>query len=526
MGDFDLQSMDKVVVFVGVPDEAVRRELRQLLKRAGVKQISAHANLENLKSLVGKIPPDLIIVADDLDPQVFDFIRDIRHNKLGSNPFVLIMTIVAPDHREGVKGAMQAGTDDIIVKPLKEKQLLQRLKRVMTNRSAFVVTSDYLGPDRRPPDRPSAIQRINVPNTMREKVSGKDVDAGDVRDAVDGSMTEVLQARLDSHGLRMGFVSNLILEAFKTKNIAPEIRDKILALADVLKDAAKTAERLEERDLAILCGSLSADVMAIAERYLAPTAKDIDLIEKLSKAVVLAMKPRSAPDKLEEENRQAAATYQQRQRADFKQTQEIQRASGEAPVVTVDEPVIEILPLAKGQFLFKQGDVATSAYILNNGVIGIFKEVDGKRQPVARVKKGEFFGELAIIDGRLRRNSAMALEDCTLSLVSKDMIEEKLAGSDPLIRGLLQMLSNSMRVVHESYAAKGRNVADAVMAIKEQAHYVQSELETGSAQRRKDGAAAAKKIAEATNAIVSLIESMPDLDRRRPAVPAEKDVTG
>jgi len=524
MSDFDLQAMEKVVAFVGEPDEQTRRELRQILTHAGVKQVSTHGNLANLANMIGTVPPDLIMLADDLDSGVFDFIRDLRHNKVGTNPFVVIVTLVASDHIEAVKRAMQSGADDIIIKPVKEEQLLQRLKRLMMNRSDFVVTSDYLGPDRRAKNRPSAIKRITVANTMLEKATGKEVDAAEVREAVDGSMTEVLQARLDSHSLQLGFVCNLILEAYKTGNVTPDIHEKLLALVDLLRDAAKTAERLEERELALLCGSLSGDVAAIAGRYTAPTERDIGLIQKLSRAVVSAVKPRAAPDKLEQENRAAAQTYQQRQRSNFSGAQEIQRAPGEDPVVAFDEPVIEILPLAKGQFLFKQGDTATSAYILNSGAIGIFKEVDGKRQPIARVKKGEFFGEMAIIDGRPRRNSAMALEDCTLSLVSKDMIEEKLANSDPMIRTLLHMLSNSMRMVHEAYAPKGRNIGDAVREMKEQARYIQGQFDSGSPARKKDGAAATKKMVELTDAIVKLIESAPELDRRTPAVPTEKDL--
>src|SRR3954466_11051189 len=243
MSDFDLQAMDKAVAFIGEPDDQTRKELRQILTHAGLKQVSAHNNLENIKKLITQVPPDLIIIADDLDPNVFDFIRDIRHNKLGTNPFVLITTLIAPDHIDAVKRAMQAGTDDIIIKPVKEEQLLQRLKRVTVNRAAFVVTSDYLGPDRRAKSRPSAIRRINVLNTMLEKASGKDVDVGNIRNAVDGSMTEVLQARLDSHGYRLGFLVNLVLEAYQNKAITEDTRTKILAIVDSLSDGAKTAER-------------------------------------------------------------------------------------------------------------------------------------------------------------------------------------------------------------------------------------------------------------------------------------------
>jgi CRP-like cAMP-binding protein len=262
----------------------------------------------------------------------------------------------------------------------------------------------------------------------------------------------------------------------------------------------------------------------MVERFATLTERDLDVIQKLPRAVVSTVKPRATPDKLEEETRAAAATYQTRQRAEFTATQEIHKTPGEAPVVAMDEPVIEILPLAKGKYLFKQGDAATSAYILNSGVIGIFKEVDGKRQPIARVKKGEFFGEMAIIDGRPRRNSALALEDCTLSLVSKDMIEEKLSVSDSIIRTLLHMLTNSLRMVHEAYAPKGRNIADAVRDMKDAAKHIQAQVESGSPELKKDAAAAAKKAVDVADAIVKLIESTPDVDRRTAAVPSEKDL--
>lgn len=526
MNDFDQHLMGKVVAFVGDADEQSRRELRRILNQAGIKQVAAHGNLDNLTQMMGSVTPDMIIVASDLAPNVFDFVRDIRHNKIGSNPFVVIIMLLAADQVSQVEQAMETGTDDLIIKPLKEDQILQRLKRVMMNRAVFVVTSDYVGPDRRGKNRPSNIRRIAVPNTMLEKASGRDVDEESIRASVDACMSEVLAARLDSHGLRMGFVCNLILETYKSGNISPDTQDKLKVLVGVLRDAAKTAERLGETQLALLCGSLSADVGAIAERYTAPTDRDIGILQKLSTAVVSAVKPRATPDKLAEENRQAAETYQQRQRSEFHEAQEIRRTAGEEPVVTFDEPVIEILPLAKGQFLFKQGDPATAAYILNSGLIGIFKEVDGKRQPIARVKKGEFFGEMAIIDGRPRRNSAMALEDCTLSLVSKEMIEEKLQGSDTLIRTLLHMLTNSLRAVHETYAPKGRNIADAVRDMKDQARHIQTHIAAGSPGIQKDGAGPAKKLNDVTDAIVKLVESAPELDRRTPAVPSEKDLAG
>jgi CRP-like cAMP-binding protein/CheY-like chemotaxis protein/Skp family chaperone for outer membrane proteins len=523
----ELHGLEKVVVFLGEPHDATRKEVKKILNHAGLKQVSAHVSLANLTKLTGQVPPDLLIVADDLDPGVFDFIRDIRHNKIGANPFMLITTLVAPDHVDAVKHAMRAGTDDIIVKPVKEEQLLQRLKRVTLDRAAFVVTSDYLGPDRRAKSRPSAIRRLKVLNTFLEKASGNDIDMAAIRQAVEESIPDVLEARLDSNGYRLGFVCNLVLEAYAKKNITPDLRQKLTDLVAILRDGAKTAERLKEHELALLCGSLVKEVEALCDRYETPTEKDISLIQKLSLAVVQAMKPKTPTEQIQEETKQAVENYQQRERDNFESAHDIQRAPGEAQPIPVDEQVLEIMPLDKGQYLFKQGDPALSAYILNSGSIAIFKEIDGRRVPVARVSKGEFFGEMAIIDGRPRRNSAMALEKSTLSLVSKTMIEEKMAASDPLVQTVVRMLSNSLQTVHDAYAPKGRSILDSAREMREQAQHVASYVTQPSGPMVREAAGPlAAQMSALTEEIAKLVASVADLDQRTPAVPTEKDLAG
>src|SRR4051812_6586279 len=149
MVEFGPRALEKVVAFIGERDDLARKELQRVLTQAGVKLITASDNLPALVEAIGKTAPDIIILGDDLDAKVFDFIRDIRHHKIGTNPFVLVTTLVAPDRVDAVKLALQSGTDDVIVRPLKEDQLMQRLRRVVVNRQSFVVTSDYLGPDRR-----------------------------------------------------------------------------------------------------------------------------------------------------------------------------------------------------------------------------------------------------------------------------------------------------------------------------------------------------------------------------------------
>ena len=109
-----------MVVLIGERDEQTRAQIHQALRRTRVKIVSSHAELPPLADMMAKIAPDLIILGDDLDAGVFDFIRDIRHNKVGANPFMLITTLVASTRVDAAKSALQSGTDDVIVRPLKE----------------------------------------------------------------------------------------------------------------------------------------------------------------------------------------------------------------------------------------------------------------------------------------------------------------------------------------------------------------------------------------------------------------------
>ena len=121
---------------------------------------------------------------------------------------------------------------------------------------------------------------------------------------------------------------------------------------------------------------------------------------------------------------------------------------------------MEIQFITKGQTLFRAGDPATTAYVVAAGCVGIFEKVDDKDTPVERIRKGEFFGEMAILDGSPRSTTAIALEDTTLSLVSKESLNEKMEASDKLIRTVLETSIYSLRKANENYNQKTHSLQD------------------------------------------------------------------
>jgi CRP/FNR family transcriptional regulator, cyclic AMP receptor protein len=487
--DLDPKNMARVVAFVIMGSDADARDIAAMLNRTGVTNVTTQTDIGVIRSVMMETTPDLIIMGADAGVDAFTLIKDIRHSKVGTNPFLTVTTLVDNDQVAAVKVAMQAGTDDIIVKPLKEEQLLARLKRVTLHRQAFVVTSDYLGPDRRGKNRPSSIRRIQVLNTMLDKATGKEVKDDDVKAAVENSMNDVLHARLDSNSYRLGFVCAIIMDAYQNNQITPDVKDKILVLVDVLHDAAKTAERINQSELGLLCGSLGKQVEEIAERYDNPSERDIKVIQKLTRAVMMVVKPHIPAEQLEKEARAAAQNYLNHKRSGFEKSAEIQRSPSDKVVDTVDEQILEILQVPKGQPVFQQGEAATAAYILASGSIAVYRDIDGKRVPVARVRKGEMFGEMAIIDGTARRATAIALEDCTLSLIAKEMIEEKMNASDPIIRQFMQIFINSLRVIPESFVPRPRNLEDVGRDMKDQANILATTV-TAKANAQLSGAMA------------------------------------
>jgi CRP/FNR family transcriptional regulator, cyclic AMP receptor protein len=98
-----------------------------------------------------------------------------------------------------------------------------------------------------------------------------------------------------------------------------------------------------------------------------------------------------------------------------------------------------------GDKIFKEGDDGNMAYVIQEGEVEIVKEIDGVEKVLGTVGQGGIFGEMALIDSKPRMAAARASKGTTIICVTKQMFDEKLKKSDPFIRGLLNILSDSVR---------------------------------------------------------------------------------
>lgn len=297
MKGFPKDRVGDVEVYLGEPNEQVREGLRSILRDRGFRRTRTFSRIGDLINAIKEEPPALLIASDDLDPSMFDTIRDIRHFKIGRNPFLMIGLLVRPESDGAVKQALMAGADDVMVKPVSPGRMMDRLAHITSNRVPFVVTNDYLGPERRRASdpRPSQIKQLNVVNTLRSAIEGNRLSGAELNRAVESSMKEVMAARLDSHGLKLGWVCAHILKAYEEKRIDKQLEERILILVTVLEDAGRTAHGLGEADLSQICTQMARQVEEMAENYENPTSLQFGTIQKLTKAFELAKAAKSAP---------------------------------------------------------------------------------------------------------------------------------------------------------------------------------------------------------------------------------------
>ncbi|MDX2223318.1 MAG: cyclic nucleotide-binding domain-containing protein [Rhodospirillaceae bacterium] len=191
----------------------------------------------------------------------------------------------------------------------------------------------------------------------------------------------------------------------------------------------------------------------------------------------------------------------------------------------LDETSIEVLNVPKGKILFRQGDAGDAAYVVNAGAVGIYREVDGRKVPLATVRRGELFGEMAVIDGSPRMATAFTLEDSTLMRISVDTISDKMRKADPFVKALIHMLMNNLRSVHDSYTPKARTLLDSVNTLQRQSDMV-AKVPTDRMPAELKAALAAKLAALETvvKDLRTLAAAMRELERRDNAIPHDGDL--
>jgi CheY-like chemotaxis protein len=209
-----------IQVGLRVPDRAIRDLLRGMLIRIGAGEVRDMPEPTPGLALAAT-DPDLVLADVDLmEDDGRAFFTALRHGQLGVSPFVCAVALKSNPTPTFMARLAAGGADDLLVKPVSPRQLQDRIGLLIDNRRPFVVTSDYVGPDRRraPRDgggdagsgRGRPIPLIDVPNTLRQKVLGLWSPEAIVNQTA-AAMGAVNTQKIIRHGFQVAFLAEYAL---------------------------------------------------------------------------------------------------------------------------------------------------------------------------------------------------------------------------------------------------------------------------------------------------------------------------
>jgi CRP-like cAMP-binding protein len=104
-----------------------------------------------------------------------------------------------------------------------------------------------------------------------------------------------------------------------------------------------------------------------------------------------------------------------------------------------------ILQVPAGQEIFAEAEAGDDMYFVRSGSVEIGKDGLSGPRPVGVLEKGEFFGELSVLEGSVRPHSARALADCELLRINRRTLERLLLSHPEIALGMLQSLSRRLK---------------------------------------------------------------------------------
>lgn len=103
------------------------------------------------------------------------------------------------------------------------------------------------------------------------------------------------------------------------------------------------------------------------------------------------------------------------------------------------------------EYICYEGQPGSEMYIILQGTVGVYVSgaVDVQTE-VARLKAGDFFGEMAIFDDHPRSASCIALEDVICVTVQKDRLQEFIATCPSIAMKIYENLSGRIRRLNQA----------------------------------------------------------------------------
>lgn len=127
----------------------------------------------------------------------------------------------------------------------------------------------------------------------------------------------------------------------------------------------------------------------------------------------------------------------------------------------------------KGQTIFSEGFFPQGLFCVNSGKIKISQAGDNGREQIIRLtKEGDILGYRALLSGEKYSASAVALEDCNVCLIPKDIFFSIVESESSLSMQIMKLLSHDLgkaehKITDLAQKPVRERMAEAILFLKE-----------------------------------------------------------
>ncbi|WP_284358624.1 hypothetical protein [Candidatus Phycosocius spiralis] len=201
----------------------------------------------------------LMVDATDPNDAIVKMLRAQRLGELGVNPFVPIIATLWAGSANLVADLMNVGCDDVLLRPFSTSQALDRIRALIIGRKQFVVTSDYVGPDRGLSSRNQMNpDRFHPPNFLRDRIVLPIYDTVEQAKRLSASRLKVDQERLSKLARRIAMAAEVVIQSQGRGDPNSGFVVDLLESAAELVRAAKRLDKEEVHEIAVILENVAA----------------------------------------------------------------------------------------------------------------------------------------------------------------------------------------------------------------------------------------------------------------------------
>lgn len=100
---------------------------------------------------------------------------------------------------------------------------------------------------------------------------------------------------------------------------------------------------------------------------------------------------------------------------------------------------------AAGDMIFSQGDLGTEMFIIQDGQVEIIKHINGEAHLLSHLEKGDFFGEMALLEAAPRTADAIARTEVKVVLINGSKFDDMLKKNPEIAVRIIRKYSKRLR---------------------------------------------------------------------------------